>query len=106
MQSVMHGAKTFAPLKAASAVITFYQKVDLFDHKPTQSQAMCLVRGAATTKFGLNSKNRNRASALHVCSFAYLPIVVLLLVSCGARVPANGLGAVLISSSFLGCGRE
>jgi integrase len=58
MQSVMNNAKTFAPVKAASAAIAFYQKINLFDHEPTQSPAVCLVRGAAMRKFGLNPKNR------------------------------------------------
>ena len=47
-----------------------------------------------------------RASALGVCAFAFMPIVVLVPVFCGARVPANGLGAYLTICSFLGCGRE
>ena len=58
LQSVMNNANTFAPVKAASAAIAFYQKINLFDHEPTQSPAPCLVRGAATKKFGLNTKNR------------------------------------------------
>ncbi len=58
MQSAMNGAKTFAPVKASSAAIAFYQKIHLFDHEPTQSPAVCLVRGAAMRKFGLNPKNR------------------------------------------------
>ncbi len=45
-------------MKAASAAIAFYQKINLFDHEPTQSPAACLVRGAVTRKFGLNTKNR------------------------------------------------
>jgi hypothetical protein len=56
MQSVMNGAKTFALVKAASAAIAFYQKINLFNHEPTQSPAVCLVRGAAMRKFGLNPK--------------------------------------------------
>ena len=58
MQSVMNSAKTFAPVKAASAAIAFFQKTNFFDHEPTQSPAVCLVRRAAMRKFGLNSKNR------------------------------------------------
>jgi integrase len=57
LQSVMNTAKTFAPVKAASAAIAFYQKINLFDHEPTQSPAVCVVRGAAMRKFGLNPKN-------------------------------------------------
>jgi integrase len=58
MQSVMNGAKTFAPVKAASAAIAFFQKTNLFDHEPMQLPAACLVRSAAMRKFGLKSKNR------------------------------------------------
>ena len=58
MQSVMNNAKTFAQVKAASVAIAFYQKINLFDHEPTQLPAACLWRGAATRKFGLNTKNR------------------------------------------------
>ncbi len=59
MQSVMNGAKTFAPVKAASAAIAFYQKINLFDHEPTQSPAVCLVRGAAMMIFGLKDIKSN-----------------------------------------------
>jgi hypothetical protein len=58
LQSVANGAKSFAPVKAASAAIDFFQKVNLFDHEPTQCPAACLVRNAAMRKFGLNPKNR------------------------------------------------
>jgi hypothetical protein len=43
LQSVVNGAKTFAPVKAASAAIAFYQKINLFStspHKPRRS-ALC-----------------------------------------------------------------
>ena len=39
LQAVMNGAKTFAPMKAASAAIAFYQKVNLFNHEPTHAIA-------------------------------------------------------------------
>ena len=58
LQAVMDGAKTFAPVKTASAAIAFYQKINLFNQDPTQSQAACLVRSAATRCFNLNAKNR------------------------------------------------
>jgi len=32
---VMNTAKTFAPVKAASAAIAFYQKINIFSHEPT-----------------------------------------------------------------------
>ena len=57
MQSVMISAKIFAPVKAASAAIALFQKINLFDHEPTQSPAACLVRSAAMRKLGLNAKN-------------------------------------------------
>ena len=56
----MNTAKTFALMKAASAAIAFYRKIDLFDHEPTQSPAVYVVRGAAMRKFGLNSKNQKK----------------------------------------------
>jgi hypothetical protein len=58
LQSVVNGAKTFAPVKAASAAIAFYQKMNLFSHEPTQPPAVCLVREAAIRRFGLKPKNR------------------------------------------------
>ena len=54
---MVNGAKTFAPVKAASAAIAFNQKINLFSHEPTQSPAVCLVRDAALRWFGLNPKN-------------------------------------------------
>ncbi len=39
LQAVMNGAKTFAPVKAASAAIAFYQKINFFNHEPTKSPA-------------------------------------------------------------------
>jgi hypothetical protein len=58
LQSVVNGAKSFAPVKSASAAIAFFQKVNLFDHEPTQCPAACLVRNSAMRRFGLNPKNR------------------------------------------------
>jgi hypothetical protein len=58
LQSVDNDAKSFAPVKAASAAIAFFRKVNLFDHEPTQCSAACLVRNAAMRKFGLKPKNR------------------------------------------------
>ncbi len=34
LRSVANGAKTFAPVKAASAAIAFYHKINLFSHEP------------------------------------------------------------------------
>ena len=50
LQAVMNGANTFAPVKAASAAIAFYQKIILFSHEPTQSPAACLERSAMTRR--------------------------------------------------------
>ncbi len=63
LESVMNTAKTFALGKAASAVIAFYQKINLFDHEPMQSPAVCVVRGAAMQKFGLNPNNQKEPFA-------------------------------------------
>jgi hypothetical protein len=49
----MNDANTFAPVKASSAAIAFYQKINLFSHEPTRSLAFCLVRSAAIGWFGL-----------------------------------------------------
>ena len=35
LQSVMNTAKTFAPMRIASAAIAFYQKINLFDNELT-----------------------------------------------------------------------
>jgi len=56
LHSVMNNAKTSGLVKAASAAIAFYQKINLFAHEP--SPAVCIVRSAAMRKFGLNAKNR------------------------------------------------
>ena len=58
MQTVMNGVKTFAPVKFVSAAIAFYKKINILDHEPTPSPAVCLVRGAAMRKFGLNPQKR------------------------------------------------
>ena len=58
LQVVADGAKSFAPVKNASASIAFFQKVNLFNHLPTQSPEACMVRRAAARKFGLAPKNR------------------------------------------------
>ncbi len=60
LQSVMINAKTFAPVKAASTMSAFFQKINLFDHEPTQSSAACVVRSVSMQKFGLNTKNRKK----------------------------------------------
>ncbi len=58
LQSVANAAKTFAPVKAASSAIAFYQKINLFTHEPTQSPAVAIVRSAAMRRLGLNTVNR------------------------------------------------
>ncbi len=44
LQSVADSAKTFAPVKSHSAAIAFFQKINLFNHLPTQSPALCMIR--------------------------------------------------------------
>ncbi len=63
MQLVANNAKTFAPVKAASTAIAFYQKINLFSHEPTQSPAVCIVREAAIRRFWLKPKNRKNPSS-------------------------------------------
>jgi hypothetical protein len=58
LQSVADGAKSFAPAKNHLAAIASFQKVNLFNHLPTQSPVVCMVRQATTRKFGLSPKNR------------------------------------------------
>ncbi len=57
---MVNDAISFAPVKAASAAIAFFQKVNLFDHEPTQCPAACLVRNAAMRKYGLDPKIRKK----------------------------------------------
>ena len=45
-------------MKSHSAAIAYFQKVNLFNHLPTQFPVICMVRQAATRKFGLSPKNR------------------------------------------------
>ncbi len=82
----MNTAKSFAPVKAASAAIAFYHKVDLFDHEPTQLPVVCVVRGVAMRKFGLNPNNQKEpfewgkvvdfAEAFEVRHQGFCPLVV------------------------------
>jgi hypothetical protein len=58
LQAVMNGAKTVAPVKAASAAIAFHQKINFLDHEPTQSPAASLLQSAVTRRFCLNAKSR------------------------------------------------
>jgi hypothetical protein len=62
LQSMVNGAGTIAPVKAASAAIAFYQKINIFSHGHAQSPAVCIVREAAIRRFGLNAKNRKNSS--------------------------------------------
>jgi hypothetical protein len=45
-------------VKSASAAIAFFQKVNMYNHLPTQSPAVSMVRQAATRKFALTPKGR------------------------------------------------
>jgi len=47
-------------VKVASAAINFYQKINLFAHRPMQSPAVCIVLIAAMRKFGLHAKNQKK----------------------------------------------
>jgi hypothetical protein len=58
LQSVAEGARTFAPIKSASAAIAFYQKVNNYGHLPTRSPAVGMVRQAAGRRLGLGPKSR------------------------------------------------
>jgi hypothetical protein len=58
LQSLVNRAKTFTTVKAAVTTIAFYQRVNLFDHGPTQCPAVCLVLNAAMQRFGRTPKNR------------------------------------------------
>jgi len=88
LQSAANRAKTSAPVKAASAAIAFYQKINLFDHEPTHSPpAVYIVRSVATRQFGLNNKNMKKpfewaqemkfAEAYGVRQQAYCHLVVV-----------------------------
>ena len=44
LQSVADGVKTFAPVKSHSATIVFFQTMNLFNHLPTLSPVVCMVR--------------------------------------------------------------
>jgi hypothetical protein len=54
-------SKSFASVKSASLAIAFFQKVNMFDHLPTQSPAVNMVREATARKFGLTPKGRQEA---------------------------------------------
>ncbi len=45
-------------MKATSAAIAFYQKINLFAHESTQSPTVCIIRNAAMRKFGLDAKSQ------------------------------------------------
>jgi hypothetical protein len=79
---MVNGTKAFAPVKAASAAIAFYQKINLFSHEPTQSPAACFVREAAIRRFGLKPKIRKEP---------YLRVGASCQICGGLRVPAAGL---------------
>ncbi len=55
-QSNVERSKSFAPMKSASASIAFFHKVNLYNHLPTQSRVVGMVRQAAARKFGLIPK--------------------------------------------------
>jgi hypothetical protein len=57
LQSLMDTSNTFSVIKTASASIAFFQKINLYNHLPTQSPEACMVRAAAARKFGLAASN-------------------------------------------------
>jgi hypothetical protein len=58
LQSVVERSSTFAPVKSASVDIVFFKTVNLYNHLPSQSPAVGMVRQAAKRKFGLTPKGR------------------------------------------------
>ncbi len=58
LQVVMDRAKTFAPIKSASAAIAFHQKVNLYRRNPTMAPEACMVRRATAKNFGLSPLGR------------------------------------------------
>jgi len=62
LQSVVNRAKTFAPVKSSSAAIAFYQKINLFQHEPTQYPAVCIVRSAAMRRFSSTPRTEKNPS--------------------------------------------
>ena len=58
LQSVVNGAKIFAPVKVAPAAIAFCLKINLFYQEPTQSPVVYIARSVAMRWFGLNTTNR------------------------------------------------
>ena len=87
LQSVVERSKSFALVKSASAAIDFFQKVNLFNHLPTHSLVVGMVRQAAARKFGLTPKGRKEPSQwAQVVAFAQAYVVQhqgLLPFSCG-----------------------
>jgi hypothetical protein len=59
LQSVFERSNTFATMKSASAVIAYFQKINLQHHLPTQSPTVGMKRQAASRKFGLTPKGSN-----------------------------------------------
>ena len=71
LQLVVERSKSLAPVNCASAAIAFFQKVNLYNHLPTQSPVVGMVRQAAARKFGLTSKERKEPFLwAHVVAFA------------------------------------
>jgi hypothetical protein len=62
LQSVMNGAKMFAPLKAASAAIAFYQKINLFDHDSVVFNRCGCSLNCGTSRAGSRSSVYSKGS--------------------------------------------
>ncbi len=56
LQLVVERLKFFTPVKSACVSIAFFQKVNLYNHLPTQLPAVGMVQQAASRKFGLTPK--------------------------------------------------
>ncbi len=93
---MVNRAKTFAPIKTASATIGFYQRVNLFDHGLTECPAVCLFRNAAMRRFGMTPKNRKEpfvwadvvlfteAYGVRSMGYCYLVVATMALIMFGA----------------------
>jgi hypothetical protein len=101
LQSVVERSDTFAPVKSASAAIAFFQKVNLYNHLPTLSPAVGMVRQAATRKFGLTPKGRKEpfqwdqvvsfalAYGVHNQGYCHLVVATMVVVMFGGMCRYN-----------------
>lgn len=108
LQAVLDTATSYNAIKRSSAAIAFFQRVNLFDHLPTQSPEVCMVRRAAARKFGLAPKNRKKpfqwadilVFATAYCSrdpipYCHLVVVIFCILSFGAMCRYSDLCGVM-----------